>query len=90
MRSHFTMESEVFLQRLFSTFPDGWPGLGLALFRLGAGIPLIYCAITRMAGADGQWLTVGLALIAAAGGVRDISARLPTATGRLVFEGALI
>jgi putative oxidoreductase len=33
------------LQRLFSTFPDGWPGLGLLLMRLGAAIPLLYFAI---------------------------------------------
>ena len=84
MRSHFTMESEVFLQRLFSTFPDGWPGLGLALFRLGAGIPLIYCAITRMAGADGQWLTVGLSLIASAGGVLLLLGLFTPLTGIVV------
>ena len=29
------------LQRLFSTFPDRWPGLGLLLMRLGMGIALI-------------------------------------------------
>jgi putative oxidoreductase len=31
----------LFLQRLFSTFPDGWPGIGLLLLRLGAGSALI-------------------------------------------------
>jgi uncharacterized membrane protein YphA (DoxX/SURF4 family) len=30
------------LQRLFSTFPDGWPGFGLLLLRLGLGVALIY------------------------------------------------
>jgi putative oxidoreductase len=34
------------LQRLFSTFPDGWPGFGLLLLRLGAGIALICLAIS--------------------------------------------
>jgi putative oxidoreductase len=29
------------LQRLFSTFPNGWPGLGLLLFRLGLCSALI-------------------------------------------------
>jgi putative oxidoreductase len=33
------------LQRLFSTFPDGWPGFGLLLLRLGVGIALIYLGI---------------------------------------------
>ena len=30
-----------YLQRLFSTFPDGGPGLGLLLLRFGAGIALM-------------------------------------------------
>ena len=34
------------LQRLFSTFPDGWPGFGLLLLRLGAGIALVCLAIS--------------------------------------------
>jgi putative oxidoreductase len=29
------------MQRLFSTFPNGWPGFGLLLLRLGVGIALI-------------------------------------------------
>jgi uncharacterized membrane protein YphA (DoxX/SURF4 family) len=29
------------LQRLFSTFPNAWPGAGLLLLRLAAGIALI-------------------------------------------------
>jgi len=33
------------LQRLFSTFPAGGPGIGLLLLRLGAGVPLIYSAL---------------------------------------------
>jgi putative oxidoreductase len=32
------------LQRLFSTFPAGLPGIGLLILRLGAGVPLIYSA----------------------------------------------
>src|SRR5438270_5407782 len=34
------------LQRLFSTFPDGWPGSGLLLLRLGAGIALVCLGIS--------------------------------------------
>ena len=30
------------LQRLFSTFPNSWPGLGLLLFRISLSIALIY------------------------------------------------
>ena len=37
-----TIELGCALQRLFSTFPDGWPGFGLLLLRLGLGVTLIY------------------------------------------------
>jgi putative oxidoreductase len=30
------------VQRLFSTFPNGWPGTGLVLMRLCLGLALIY------------------------------------------------
>jgi uncharacterized membrane protein YphA (DoxX/SURF4 family) len=33
------------LQRLFSTFADGWPGRGLLLQRVLTGAALIHCAI---------------------------------------------
>jgi putative oxidoreductase len=35
------------LQRLFSTFADGWPGLGLLIQRLLTGIALIHNGIAR-------------------------------------------
>jgi uncharacterized membrane protein YphA (DoxX/SURF4 family) len=34
------------LQRLFSTFADGWPGIGLLLLRLLAAAALLYFTIT--------------------------------------------
>lgn len=34
------------LQRLFSTFADGWPGVGLLLLRLLTAAALLYFAIT--------------------------------------------
>jgi putative oxidoreductase len=33
------------LQRLFTTFADGWPGFGLLLQRLGTGIVLLYSGV---------------------------------------------
>ncbi|MGD1093882.1 MAG: hypothetical protein ABSB35_18080 [Bryobacteraceae bacterium] len=33
------------MQRLFSTFADGWPGRGLLLLRLLTGATLLYCGI---------------------------------------------
>jgi putative oxidoreductase len=45
VRAEFrTMELGCALQRLFSTFPDRLPGLGLLLMRAGIGIALVYIA----------------------------------------------
>ena len=38
---------EVFLQRLFSTFADGWPGLGLFLQRLLTAAALVYGGVAQ-------------------------------------------
>jgi putative oxidoreductase len=35
------------LQRLFSTFADGWPGMGLLLLRLLTAVTLIYFGIAN-------------------------------------------
>ena len=63
------------VQRLFSTFPDGWPGLGLLLLRMGVAIVLIVqgagCfldghatwstwAVCGVAGLSGSLLLIGL------------------------------
>ena len=55
------------LQRLFSTFPDGWPGFGLLLLRLGAGIALITFGIVDFSEKD--FITLSRDLFAAAGGI---------------------
>lgn len=36
------------VQRLFSTFADGWPGVGLLLLRLLTGVTLIYSGISSI------------------------------------------
>jgi putative oxidoreductase len=36
------------LQRLFSTFANGWPGVGLLLLRLLTGVALIYFGIASV------------------------------------------
>jgi putative oxidoreductase len=38
------------LQRLFSTFPSDWPGAGLLLLRLTAGLPLVILGISEIRG----------------------------------------
>jgi putative oxidoreductase len=36
------------VQRLFSTFPEGWPGTGLACLRAAAAIPLVQFITVRL------------------------------------------
>lgn len=36
------------MQRLFSTFPDGWPGCGLLLLRLACGAPFLTMAGAKL------------------------------------------
>ena len=43
------LQGEVLLQRLFSTFADGWPGIGLLFQRLLTAVAVIYCAIRLLA-----------------------------------------
>jgi len=57
----------ILLQRLFSTFADGWPGAGLLLQRLLVGGALIYCAISSLADAHRLDIAVPELLGAAAG-----------------------
>ena len=39
------------MQRLFSTFPEGWPGVGLAFLRVVAAIPALQHGATGLLGA---------------------------------------
>lgn len=57
------------MQRLFSTFPNGWPGLGLLLLRICLATSLIYFAVFGLSETRPQ--TIGLAqnLIAALAGI---------------------
>jgi uncharacterized membrane protein YphA (DoxX/SURF4 family) len=36
------------MQRLCSTFPNGWPGCGLLLLRIAASVPLLAVAMARL------------------------------------------
>ena len=36
------------MQRLFSTFPNNWPGGGLLLLRIAAGVPLILEGVSEI------------------------------------------
>jgi uncharacterized membrane protein YphA (DoxX/SURF4 family) len=53
------------VQRLFSTFPDSWPGLGLLILRFATGLSLV--AVAQMAGDLGH--TASLLARCVVGGV---------------------
>jgi putative oxidoreductase len=57
------------LQRLFSTFPDSWPGFGLLLLRIGIGIALVYTGISNLMDTHGPAVTIAQNSIEAAGGI---------------------
>lgn len=40
------------MQRLFSTFANGWPGFGLLMQRLVLGLALLYAGLSPLAGAS--------------------------------------
>ena len=52
------------LRRLFSTFARGWPGAGLLLLRLVAGIAFIVRAFPRLAPLDAVAIASGVLLLA--------------------------
>jgi len=79
-----TMKLGFTLQRLFSTFPNGWPGFGLLLLRLGVGIALIYLGINRLVGAPGGPITVAQDFIEAAGGIFLLAGLWTPVTGALI------
>jgi putative oxidoreductase len=56
------------LQRLFWTFADGWPGVGLLIQRMTTGALLFYCAATVL-GKTSQSAEIAPAIIGAAAGV---------------------
>lgn len=57
------------LQRLFSTFPNSWPGVGLLLLRSCLGIILIYFGIAHLPAMSSEPITLAQNLLAGAGGI---------------------
>jgi uncharacterized membrane protein YphA (DoxX/SURF4 family) len=57
------------MQRLFSTFPHGWPGAGLLLLRICLGVVVIYFGAVAPSGDTDGPIGVAQNLIAAAGGI---------------------
>ena len=54
------------MQRLYSTFPCGLPGAGLALLRAAGGIPLLYAGLLTVGSASPvllEMVTAGAAIL---------------------------
>jgi putative oxidoreductase len=71
------------LQRLFSMFPNGWPGRGLLLLRIVAGSLLIHDGIVGLMGAP-QRESVTLEVIAASAGIFLLAGLWTPIAGALV------
>lgn len=59
---------EAYLQRLFSTFANGWPGVGLLLLRLATAAALFYCSAAQCK-ATPQLVSMVPQLIGASAGI---------------------
>jgi uncharacterized membrane protein YphA (DoxX/SURF4 family) len=46
------------LQRLFSSFPEGWPGIGLIFLRLTVAVNAIICGIEALIGPNNHAVSV--------------------------------
>jgi putative oxidoreductase len=62
------LELGCLLQRLFSTFPNSWPGIGLLLVRLCLAVALLYFAMAPLSNASTTGVFVEKS-IAAAGAI---------------------
>lgn len=86
--SHYSIKSVRLvwcaLQRLFSTFPNSWPGIGLLLIRLCLGITLIYLGTVGLSGKPPEPITLIQNLIASAGGIFLLAGLWTPAVGGLI------
>jgi len=72
------------MQRLFSTFPNGWPGFGLLLLRLGVGIALISFGVSGLFAASAEPLALARYFVEAAGAILLILGLWTPVAGALI------
>jgi len=73
------------MQRLFSMFPNAWPGRGLLLLRLGAGIVLAHDGVAEMLMAPEWHGTIRQSLATLGGVLLLIGLFTPVAGGLVVI-----
>jgi hypothetical protein len=71
------------LQRLFSSFPESWPGIGLILLRLTVAVNAIVCGIDAVVGPNNHSISVWAvgSLAIAVGSAIFVGFITPAATG---------
>jgi putative oxidoreductase len=72
------------VQRSFSTFASGWPGVGLLVLRIALGIPLLLEGVSLLA----DWRDTASLLIVVA--LISIAAGITVLVGRSVGFGAIV
>ena len=78
------------ISRLFSTFPDGWPGLGLLLLRVGLSSHLIFIAISDLSARSSEPIALTTCLAAAVGGIFLLAGLWTPIMGALVAVDELL
>lgn len=58
LEEYFSVSMEAFLQRLFSTFASGWPGVGLLIQRLVTGTALVIQGLLLFKGTPAAGQTI--------------------------------
>jgi putative oxidoreductase len=77
------------MQRLFSTFPNSWPGFGLLLLRFGVGIALISFGLSGFFATSGDPLALARDSIEAAGAIFLILGLWTPVVGALIVVDEL-
>ena len=74
------------MQRLFSSFPPGWPGLGLLLLRMAAGVSLAVQGLACVS--HGPWTSAFGLMSMGTGALLSIGFLTPVAGGVAALLGA--
>ena len=82
--SHVQCNRATLVQRLFSTFPNGWPGFGLLLLRIGISSHLIFIAASDLSARSLEPSALVPNLAAAAGGIFLLAGMWTPIMGALV------
>jgi len=72
------------LQRLFSTFPNSWPGVGLLILRLCLGLRLMYISTAALVEKPPEPAILAQNMVAAAGAVLLLGGLWTPIAGTLV------